>query len=97
MYAELYLGRKAVQHIFLSEFDELVQKSKLFAKKIGYDLAELHGLNYLRVENIKSFLISNTEALNSYFNEMEREDIKLYIADTGTTFNFQSILLAKPL
>ncbi len=91
------LEEKPSNIFFLSEFDELIQKSKHFAKKLDYDLYELHGLNYIRVEDIKSFFTSNTAALSTYFNEMERDDIKLYIADTDTAFNFQSILLAKSL
>lgn len=91
------LEEKPSNIFFLSEFDELIQKSKHFAGTLGYDLYELHGLNYIRVENIKSFFTSNTAALSTYFNEMERDDIKLYIADADTAFNFQSILLAKSL
>ncbi len=91
------LEEKPSNIFFLSEFDELIQKSKLFAKNGQYELYDMHGLSYIRVDNIKSFFVLNAAALNTYFNTMEREAIKLYIADTETDFNFQSILLAKPL
>jgi len=95
---QLYLLEEKSAHLyFLSEFDELIQKSKIFLTGLDYKLTQLNGLNYTKVTNIKTFFTDNLAALNTYFNKMEREDIKICLADPDKAFDFQALMLAKPL
>lgn len=82
---------------FLSAFEELVQKSRLFLQSLGHQIVEEHGLCYVNVENLKAFFSENISVLTSHFNTMEREDIKIYVADNNTPFNYQALVSAKTL
>lgn len=95
---QTYLLEEKGAHIyFLSEFDELVQKSKIFLNGLDYELAQLNGLNYTTIDNIKAFFSDNIDALNTYFNERERESIKICLADPNSPFDYQTLMRVKPL
>ncbi|MCV6607070.1 MAG: EAL domain-containing protein [Campylobacterales bacterium] len=44
----------------------------------------------------KIFFKNNLENFNSFFNNLERESIKIYIESENSGFNYQSIISAKP-
>lgn len=95
---QTYLLEDTSAHLyFLSEFDELIQKSKVFLHASNHELSQINGLNYIKVDNIKAFFTENISGLNTYFNEMEREDIKICLSDPEKAFDYQAIMLAKPL
>ncbi len=91
------LEEKTANLYFLSEFDELVQKTKIFLRGLDYELSQLNGLNYIKTDNIKAFFGENVTRFGSYFNEMEREDIKVCLSDPDKAFDYQAIMFAKPL
>ncbi len=83
---------------FISEFDELIQKSFLFFTKLSLDVILDDGVVCLKyVENTKNFFRENIDALNETFNELEKNDIKVFIEDDQHPFNYKSIMTAKPL
>jgi len=91
------LEKKPVHLYFLSEFDELVQKSIIFFTRLTCEPFAKNGLHYIYLDDIKSFFINNLASFTDYFKEMERESIKLCVTDPNTAFNYQSLLVAKPL
>lgn len=82
---------------FISEVDELVRKSELFFHKLLLKPENLQGLLSIRTGNVKEFFRENLDAFKSYFNDLERDTIKVFVADSENSFNFQSILTAKTL
>jgi len=82
---------------FISEFDELVSKSKKFLTKLQFTPKDTDGLISIDVDDTELFFIENLDALNHTFNDMEKTDIKLFIEDEKNSFNYRSMLLAKPL
>lgn len=82
---------------WMSEIDELTQKSKIFLKKLKFEIHENSGINYIELLDAKVFFEENIDAIVNTFNSLERESIRLYIQNIGTEFNFASILGAKTL
>ncbi len=96
--AKTYLLEEKNAHLyFLSEFDELIEKSKIFLTGLNYELFQSNGLYYTKIDSIRSFFIDHTPALNTYFNTMERETIKICLSDPEEAFDFQALMLSKPL
>jgi EAL domain-containing protein (putative c-di-GMP-specific phosphodiesterase class I) len=82
---------------FMSEIDELIQKSKRFIKKFGLEVDQTNFMNYIEVDDAKGFFEQNIDAIHSEFNELECKSIKIFIQDKESEFSYQSILSAKPL
>jgi EAL domain-containing protein (putative c-di-GMP-specific phosphodiesterase class I) len=82
---------------FISDVEELMVKSEKFLTKLLLKPENLNGLVNIRVENVHDFFCENLDAIKNYFRELERDAIKIFIADDENEFNFQSILKAKPL
>lgn len=82
---------------FVSQFEELVTKSKIFFMNQGYDLHKLHDLHYIQVDNCKEFFTSNFAQLENNFNTLEQRKIKIYIESLDVGFQYQSLLNAKTL
>jgi len=83
---------------FISEFDELIRKSFLFFTKLSLDVVLDDGVVCLKyVDDTKNFFRENIDALNETFNDMEKNDIKVFIEDENNKFNYKSIMSAKPL
>lgn len=82
----------------LSEFDELIDKSTILFNKLNIDITSEQGLITVSAKNTKAFFYENINTFNSSFNELERNDIKVFIEYLdGSKFNYQSMFLAKPL
>ena len=82
---------------FISEFDELTNKTVQFLEKLSLNPENFNGLVSVNTQNVKNFFFENLDAIKSTYNQLELEDIKVFITDDKIAFNFQSILLAKPL
>lgn len=82
---------------FITEVDELIKKSEIFLEKLSLKSKNLNGLLSISVDDEKEFFRSNIDAFKTYFNSLERENIKIFICEDENSFNFKSILLAKPL
>ncbi len=82
---------------FLSEFEELIQKSEIFAQKLGILYKELNGMITIFVDDTHYFFSSNLDAINSFFSLQEKENIKIFIEDESHPFSYQAILSSKPL
>ena len=92
-----YLEHKAAKIYWMSEFEELSRKSKIFIEKNGFEVLENGGVSYIEVDDAKDFFTKSVDAIMETFNELERDSIKLYVQDEGSEFNFASILGAKTL
>lgn len=82
---------------FVSEYNELMSKSRIFLMKLGIDVLKIHDLHYINVENTKEFFKSNIDAFKTHFNQMEAEDIKMYIDYENLGFSYKIVLHAKPM
>jgi EAL domain-containing protein (putative c-di-GMP-specific phosphodiesterase class I) len=82
---------------FMSELEELTDKSVIFTKKLRLNVKEFGGIHYFKVSDVKSFFEENIDAITMTFNELEREHIRVHIQEEDDELNFQSILGAKTL
>lgn len=90
-----YLEPSAAKIYWMSEYDELNSKSKIFIQNLGFEVDENGGVKYIEVDDTKNFFEENIDAILGAFNELERESIKIYVQNNGTDFNFLSVLGAK--
>lgn len=82
---------------FLSEHSELTSKSRIFLMKLGIDLFKIHDLYFIKVDDTEEFFRTNIDAFKINFNELEMDDIKIYIDYDDTGFTYQSMLNAKSM
>jgi len=80
---------------FISKYDELMKKSRVFLMKLGLDIYKVHDLHYIKVENTKEFFYSNIDAIKTHFNSLETEDIKLFVDYQNEGFSYKVVLNAK--
>lgn len=92
----LKLGQKRVKLFFISQIDELNHKSRLLFNKLGYEPLQ-SDLVGIEIESMDSFFRENIDLLSSYFNDLERQEIKIYEEDLSEGHNIQKIIRAKPL
>ncbi len=94
---KFYLKHEAGIIFFISEFEELTTKTAQFLERISLSPENFNGLLSVNTQDIKNFFSENLDAMKLTYNDMELNDIKVFITDDKTTFSFQSILSAKPL
>lgn len=82
---------------FVSEIEELVKKLELFFNNLSIDCENSNGLLIIKTKDVYKFFHKNLEKFKNYFNELERNTIKIFISDNEKSFTIQSILKAKPL
>ncbi len=91
------LENNSAKIYFISEYEELMAKSRAFLMKLGIDLFKIHDLFYLKTDNAKNFFLSNIDAIRSNFNSLEMQDIKIYVDYEDKGFSYQLILNSKPM
>lgn len=82
---------------WMSEFDELNAKSKIFFQKLGIEWIQESDINCIEVDDAHIFFLENIDAIVEYFNELEAQSIKVHVRYENEVFTFQSILGAKTL
>jgi len=82
---------------FMSQIQELTEKSFKFLEQISKNIKSENGIVSVELSNIYDFFHHHIELIKSTFNEMECEEIKLSIRKDGENFDFQTIINAKPL
>ncbi len=82
---------------FMSEIDELMQKSKEFLNNLQMEVKDISSINYIEVDDAKTFFKNHIKLFTDTFNELECQNIKLHVQDENSEFNFQCILGAKTL
>lgn len=82
---------------FISEVEELVLKTQIFLKKLSINYENENGAVKLRVNNIEEFFSENLDSFKTYFNELERDNIKVFVLEEKESLDFHTILTAKPL
>jgi len=82
---------------FITEFDELESKLRKILRELQCTIQETNGLICIQTKNTENFFIEYIETFNVRFNELERNDIKIFIEDEQNPFTYRSILLAKPM
>ncbi|PLY05510.1 MAG: EAL domain-containing protein [Arcobacter sp.] len=82
---------------FISEFQELRDKTIILLKELNIENQNKNGLVSIITQDTKSFFSENLNKIQTYFNQKEMNDIKIYISNNETEFDFQSALSAKPM
>lgn len=95
---EIFELKGEVSEIYwMSNSEELTQKIKLFLRVQDVDISHKNDFTTVNVQNTKDFFVQRKNNILEYFNYLELEDIKIFVAYTNTEFGFSSILNAKSL
>ncbi len=82
---------------FITEVNELIQKSSGFLKKLGFQIEESENILTIQCDNPKEFFEENFDFLNTNFNILEKEEIKIFIENENNKLTLNSILSTKKL
>lgn len=90
------LKDEAAKIYFISQYDELMAKSRIFLMKLGVDVYKVHDMHYVKTQSAKEFFYSNIDAIKTHFNSLETHDIKLFIDYGDEGFSYKVVLNSKP-
>jgi hypothetical protein len=82
---------------FITEVNELIDKSSGFLKKLGFQIEESENILTIQCDNPKEFFEENFDFLNTNFNILEKEVIKIFIENENNKLTLNSILSTKKL
>ncbi|AXX92307.1 EAL domain-containing protein [Malaciobacter molluscorum LMG 25693] len=82
---------------FISLIPELTKKLKIFFEKLKLIYSSQDNIITIEKENPKIFFEENIDAIKTYFNTLELNEIKVYIENEKHKLSLNTILYAKPL
>jgi EAL domain-containing protein (putative c-di-GMP-specific phosphodiesterase class I) len=87
---------KSKIHI-ITQVNELISKSSTFLKKLGFELERNDNIISISAENPRAFFEENFDFLNTNYNDLEKDEIKIFIENEDNKLTLSSILSTKPL
>lgn len=82
---------------FITQINELVIKSSNFLEKLGFETSKIKGIVSIEEENPKLFFEENFDFLNKNFNDLEKDEIRIFIENEDNQLSLGTIFFAKPL
>ena len=68
---------------FITQITELVIKSSNLLKTLGFESSQIDGIITIEEENPKLFFEENFDFFNINFNDLEKDEIKIFIRTAG--------------
>jgi EAL domain-containing protein (putative c-di-GMP-specific phosphodiesterase class I) len=91
------ISNKASKIHFITQVNELIIKSSKILKKLGLELENNENIISFSIKNPKAFFEENFDCLNTNFNNLEKDEIKVFIENEDNKLTLSSILFTKPL
>jgi EAL domain-containing protein (putative c-di-GMP-specific phosphodiesterase class I) len=92
-----YISEKESKIHIITQITELIIKSSNFIKKLGFHLEKSENIISFNVKNPRTFFQENFDFLNTNFNELEKNEIKIFIENEDNKLTLSSILFTKEL
>lgn len=92
-----YISEKRSKIHFITQVTELVIKSSNLMKTLGFEVAKTEGIVSVEVENPKLFFEDNFDFLNTNFNDLEKDEIKIFIENEDNQLSLGTIFFAKAM
>lgn len=82
---------------FITQINELIIKSSKIFKKLGFETAKIENIVTIELNNPRDFFEENFDFLNTIFNDLEKNEIKIFIENEDNKLTLSSILSTKSL
>ncbi len=92
-----FISEKDSKIHFITQVSELISKSSNIIKKLGFDFEKNENIISFHVKNPRAFFEENFDCLNTNFNDLEKEEIKIFIENEDNKLTLNSILFTKAL
>lgn len=92
-----YISEKKSKIHFITQITELVIKSSNLLKTLGFEISKIEGIVTIEEENPKLFFEENFDFFNINFNDLEKDEIKIFIENEDNQLSLGTIFFAKPL
>lgn len=92
-----YISEKKSKIHFITQINELILKSSKLLKKLGFESQKIENIISIEVENPREFFEENFDYLNTNFNDLEKDEIKIFIENNDNKLTLSSILSTKAL
>ncbi len=92
-----YISEKKSKIHFITQITELVIKSSNLLKILGFETSKIDGIITIEGENPKLFFEENFDFFNTNFNDLEKDEIKIFIENEDNQLSLGTIFFAKPL
>lgn len=92
-----YISEKKSKIHFITQINELVIKSSNLLKNLGFEVFKIDGIVTIQEENPKLFFEENFDFFNTNFNDLEKEEIKVFIENEDNQLCLGTIFFAKPM
>ena len=92
-----YISEKRSKIHFITQVTELVIKSSNLMKTLGFEIVKTEGIVSVEVENPKLFFEDNFDFLNTNFNDLEKDEIKIFIENEDNQLSLGTIFFAKAI
>lgn len=92
-----YISEKKSKIHFITQITELVIKSSNLLKTLRFETSKIDGIVTIEVENPKLFFEENFDFFNTIFNDLEKDEIKIFIENEDNQLSLGTIFFAKPM
>jgi EAL domain-containing protein (putative c-di-GMP-specific phosphodiesterase class I) len=92
-----FISEKPSKLHFITQVSELISKSSNIIKKLGFDFEKNENIISFDVKNPRVFFEENFDCLNTNFNDLEKEEIKIFIENEDNKLTLSSIFSTKAL
>lgn len=92
-----YISEKKSEIHFITQINELIIKLSKSMKILGFDVLKTDGILTIGIENPKLFFEENFDFFNLNFNDLEKDEIKIFIENEDNQLSLGTIFFAKPL
>jgi EAL domain-containing protein (putative c-di-GMP-specific phosphodiesterase class I) len=92
-----YISEKKSKIHFITQINELIVKSSRIFKNLGLETQKIENIVSIEVENPREFFEENFDYMNTNFNDLEKDEIKIFIENEDSKLTISSILSTKAL
>jgi EAL domain-containing protein (putative c-di-GMP-specific phosphodiesterase class I) len=92
-----FISEKDSKIHFITQVRELISKSSNIIKKLGFNFEKNENIISFHVKNPRAFFEENFDCLNINFNDLEKEEIKIFIENEDNKLTLSTIFSTKAL
>jgi EAL domain-containing protein (putative c-di-GMP-specific phosphodiesterase class I) len=92
-----YISEKNSKIHFITQVNELIIKSSKLLEKLGFKTTKISGIVTIEIENPKLFFEENFDCFKTNFNDLEKDEIKIFIENIDNELSLGTIFFAKPM
>ena len=92
-----YISEKKSKLHFITQISELIYKLTSLVKTLNYSYEKQENILTINIENPRVFFEKNFDFFSKKLNDLEKEEIKVFIENEDNQLSLGTIFFAKPL